>query len=67
MILPLGNRLNQGSRQLAGARGIKLSSLNKLMDTKSIDGETFLRFVVGGLMEKADNVRARQALVSLAP
>ena len=50
VMLPLGNRLNAGSKK-GMAAGIKLSSLNKLLNTRAATGETFLRFVVDGLIE----------------
>lgn len=57
VILPLGNKLNTLSRKGAAA-GFKISSLNKLVQTKSSSGETFLRFIVEGLMEKSPQVLA---------
>jgi hypothetical protein len=52
VILPLGNRLNAGSRGRSAA-GFKISSLHKLMQTRASSGETFLQFVVAGLVERA--------------
>ena len=52
VILPLGNRLNAGSRGRSAA-GFKISSLHKLMQTRASTGETFLQFVVAGLVERA--------------
>lgn len=50
VMLPLGNRLNAGSKK-GQAAGIKMSSLNKLINTRAATGETFLRFIVDGLLE----------------
>jgi len=52
VILPRGNRLNAGSRGRSAA-GFKISSLHKLMQTRASTGETFLQFVVAGLVERA--------------
>lgn len=52
VILPLGNRLNQrGNRQQKSAAGFRIGGLNKLVQTRSSNGETFLQFVIAGLME----------------
>lgn len=52
VILPLGNKLNALSRK-GTAAGFRLTSLNKLVQTKSGNGETFLRFIVEGLLEQS--------------
>jgi len=57
VILPLGNKLNALSRK-GTAAGFKLSSLNKLVQTKSATGESFLRFIVEGLLEQAPTLLA---------
>lgn len=51
VILPLGNKLNAGARSKIAA-GFKVSSLNKLVQTRAATGETFLQFVVAGLLER---------------
>ncbi len=54
IILPLGNRLNQGSRK-AMAAGIRIGSLNKIVQTKAQTGDTFLRFIVEGIVANGAN------------
>jgi hypothetical protein len=56
VILPLGNKLNQGNRKLTGTLGIKLASLGEIVKIKSVDNETLLQFVINGLLEKAPQV-----------
>ena len=57
VILPLGNKLNTGGVGGEGAAvGFRLSSLSKLVQTKSANGETFLGFVVDGLLEAAPHL-----------
>ena len=51
VILPLGNRLNEGSG--GSAQGFRLASLGKLVQTKGVSGQTFLQFIVEGLLERA--------------
>jgi hypothetical protein len=46
VILPLGNRLNANK---GPALGFKVSSLSKLVQTRSSSGESFLQFIVEGL------------------
>ncbi len=41
VVLPLGNKLNQGNKRLTGTLGIKLSSLGEIVKIKSIDNETW--------------------------
>jgi hypothetical protein len=48
----LGNNLNTSARKGAAA-GFKISGLNKLVQTKSGAGETFLRFIVEGLTQRS--------------
>jgi hypothetical protein len=58
VILPLGNRLNAGSKGGRVAAGFRLSSLAKLVQTRAATGETFLQFVVSGLLERAPRLLA---------
>ena len=46
VILPLGNRLNANK---GPALGFKISSLSKLVQTRSSSGESFLQFIIEGL------------------
>ena len=55
VILPLGNRLNAGSRGRVAA-GFRISSLHRLVQTRASSGETFLQFVVAGLLERAPHL-----------
>ncbi|RYE84400.1 MAG: hypothetical protein EOO65_02320 [Methanosarcinales archaeon] len=52
VILPVGNTLNSMSKKGVAA-GFKMSSLNKLMQTKAASGETFLRFIAEGLLDRS--------------
>ena len=55
--LRLGNTLNAGRK--APQRGIRLASLRKLADTRSMDGSTTLmHYLVALLLEEAPGVRA---------
>lgn len=55
VILPLGNKLNAGSKGRIAA-GFKISSLHKLVQTRAATGETFLQFVVAGLLTRSPTV-----------
>ncbi len=56
VILPLGQKLNQGNRRLAACAGIRLSSLPELARVRGESGETFLQFVISSLLDKAPSV-----------
>ena len=55
VILPLGNKLNAGSKGRIAA-GFKISSLHKLVQTRAATGETFLQFIVAGLLTRSPSV-----------
>jgi len=53
VVVPLGNKLNAGS-QVGQAAGVRIDTLSSLVQTRAASGETFLRFVVEGLMTSDD-------------
>ena len=64
-VLAVGNSLNTGRMK---ARGFKLASLHKLMDTRSFDGKTsLLHYIVATLSKKSPELLAmREELPSLS-
>ncbi len=67
VVLPLGNKLNQGNRKLTATLGVKLTALSEMVRMKAIDGETFLQFVINGLLEKAPQVPRIVLVVGVVP
>jgi hypothetical protein len=59
VIVPLGNQLNSGTKY-GGATGVRIDSLNTLVQTRSGSGQSFLRFVVEGLLSSEDGVELLQ-------
>jgi hypothetical protein len=55
VIVPLGNRLNAGSK-VGEAAGVRIDTLTTLVRTKASSGQSFLRFIVEGLMTSDEGV-----------
>ena len=49
LFLAFGNKLNAGNRTRGGAKGMKLSSLMKLTQTKNNTGQTILEYIIANI------------------
>lgn len=53
VVVPIGNQLNAGTK-LGQAAGVRIDTLSSLVQTRTADNRTFLRFIVEGLVESDD-------------
>ena len=58
VILPLGNKLNEGSKK-GSAAGFRVGSLKKLLEVKGSTNISLLEYIIDRLIASDSDVRAR--------